>query len=199
MTDTQTYKRPVGLAIFLIVAGAIGWYAAFALTLEKFELLVNPEAIAGCDFSIVVQCTANLNSWQGSVLGFPNPLIGLGAWVAPIAVGVAVLAGARFDRWFWILFNVGVAGALSFVIWLISNSIFELGTLCPWCMVTWSVTIPLFWALTFRNLREGVFTQNERARSLGAEVYRWVPAVTLASYVVVAVIAQIRLDFISYI
>lgn len=199
MTDTQTYKRPVGLAIFLIVAGAIGWYAAFALTLEKFELLVNPEAIAGCDFSIVVQCTANLNSWQGSVLGFPNPLIGLGAWVAPIAVGVAVLAGARFDRWFWIVFNVGVAGALSFVIWLISNSIFELGTLCPWCMVTWSVTIPLFWALTFRNLREGVFTQNERARSLGAEVYRWVPAVTLASYVVVAVIAQIRLDFISYI
>ena len=199
MTDTQTYKRPVGLAIFLIVAGAIGWYAAFALTLEKFELLVNPEAIAGCDFSIVVQCTANLNSWQGSVLGFPNPLIGLGAWVAPIAVGVAVLAGARFDKWFWILFNVGVAGALSFVIWLISNSIFELGTLCPWCMVTWSVTIPLFWALTFRNLREGVFTQDERARSLGAEVYRWVPAVTLASYVVVAVIAQIRLDFISYI
>lgn len=199
MTDTQTYKRPVGLAIFLIVAGAIGWYAAFALTLEKFELLVNPEAIAGCDFSIVVQCTANLNSWQGSVLGFPNPLIGLGAWVAPIAVGVAVLAGARFDRWFWIVFNVGVAGALSFVIWLISNSIFELGTLCPWCMVTWSVTIPLFWALTFRNLREGVFTQNERARSLGAELYRWVPAVTLASYVVVAVIAQIRLDFISYI
>ena len=199
MTDTQTYKRPVGLAIFLIVAGAIGWYAAFALTLEKFELLVNPEAIAGCDFSIVVQCTANLNSWQGSVLGFPNPLIGLGAWVAPIAVGVAVLAGARFDRWFWIVFNVGVAGALSFVIWLISNSIFELGTLCPWCMVTWSVTIPLFWALTFRNLREGVFTQNERARSLGAEVYRWVPAVTLASYVVVAVIAQIRLDFITYI
>ncbi len=199
MTDTQTYKRPVGLAIFLIVAGAIGWYAAFALTLEKFELLVNPEAIAGCDFSIVVQCTANLNSWQGSVLGFPNPLIGLGAWVAPIAVGVAVLAGARFDRWFWILFNVGVAGALSFVIWLISNSIFELGTLCPWCMVTWSVTIPLFWALTFRNLREGVFTQSERARSLGAELYRWVPAVTLASYVVVAVIAQIRLDFISYI
>ena len=199
MTDTQTYKRPVGLAIFLIVAGAIGWYAAFALTLEKFELLVNPEAKAGCDFSIVVQCTANLNSWQGSVLGFPNPLIGLGAWVAPIAVGVAVLAGARFDRWFWILFNVGVAGALSFVIWLISNSIFELGTLCPWCMVTWSVTIPLFWALTFRNLREGVFTQNERARSLGAELYRWVPAVTLASYVVVAVIAQIRLDFISYI
>ena len=199
MTDTQTYKRPVGLAIFLIVAGAIGWYAAFALTLEKFELLVNPEANAGCDFSIVVQCTANLNSWQGSVLGFPNPLIGLGAWVAPIAVGVAVLAGARFDRWFWILFNVGVAGALSFVIWLISNSIFELGTLCPWCMVTWSVTIPLFWALTFRNLREGVFTQSERARSLGAELYRWVPAVTLASYVVVAVIAQIRLDFISYI
>jgi uncharacterized membrane protein len=198
VTDTQKQERPIGLAILFIIAGVIGWYAAFALTLEKFDLLTNPGTSAGCDFSIVVQCSANLNSWQGSVLGFPNPIIGLGAWIAPIAVGVALLAGARFDRWFWIAFNIGVVGALSFVVWLISNSIFELGTLCPWCLVTWSVTIPLFWALTFRNLREGVFTTNEKACSLGAELFKWVPAITVASYAIVLVIAQLRLDFISY-
>src|SRR5690606_32922238 len=134
-----------------------GWYASFALTIDKFLLLENPTADLDCNFSLLVQCGANLNSWQGAVFGFPNPLIGLGGFVAPIAVGVGLLAGARFARWFWIAFNVGVLGALAFVIWLIGQSIFVLGTLCPWCMLVWSVTIPMFWAVTLRNLAEGVY------------------------------------------
>ena len=74
--------------IVLILAGVVGWIAAFALTIEKFHALMNPDAGgASCDFSIVVQCTANLDSWQGSVFGFPNPILGLTGWVASIVVG----------------------------------------------------------------------------------------------------------------
>lgn len=198
MIENHIQRRPIALAIFFIVVGLIGWYAAFALTIEKIDLLLDPSAAAGCDFSIVVQCTANLLSWQGSLLGFPNPLIGLGAWAVPVAVGTALLAGARFDRWFWILFNAGSAVALAFVIWLISQSVFVLGTLCPWCMVTWSVTIPLFWALTLYNLREGRFTSNNRVRHIAGTLLGWAPAITVASYLIIAIIAQLRLDFISY-
>lgn len=190
-------KRPVVLAIFLIVAGVIGWTAAFALTVEKFVLLTDPTEALGCDFSVLVQCRANLESWQGSLFGFPNPIIGLAAWIAPIVVGVALLAGARFARWFWVLFNLGVVGALAFVIWLISQSVFVLGTLCPWCMVTWSVTIPLFWALTLYNLKAGNLPLPERGRRIAAALYGWIPAITLACYVVVAVIAQLRLDVLG--
>ncbi len=198
MIENDTQRRPVALAIFFIVVGLIGWYAAFALTIEKIDLLLDPNAAAGCDFSIVVQCKANLLSWQGAILGFPNPLIGLGAWAAPIAVGTALLAGARFDRWFWILFNAGSAAALAFVVWLISQSVFVLGTLCPWCMVTWSVAIPLFWVLTLYNLREGRFTANTRVREIAGTLLGWAPAIVMATYLTVAVIAQLRLDFISY-
>jgi uncharacterized membrane protein len=190
-------KRPVVLAIFLIVAGVVGWIAAFALTVEKFVLLTDPTEALGCDFSVLVQCRANLESWQGSLFGFPNPVIGLAAWIAPIVVGVALLAGARFARWFWVLFNLGVVGALAFVIWLISQSVFVLGTLCPWCMVTWSATIPLFWAVTLYNLREGNIPLGARVRRLGSALYGWVPAITLASYLVVALIAQLRLDVLG--
>ena len=34
MTDPVASRRPLSLAVVLIVAGAIGWYAAFALTLD---------------------------------------------------------------------------------------------------------------------------------------------------------------------
>ena len=197
MPETPVAKRPVALGIFFIVAGVIGWYAAFALTIEKFVTLTNPTEALGCDFSVLVQCRANLESWQGSLFGFPNPVIGLAAWIAPIVVGVALLSGARFARWFWVLFNLGVVAALAFVLWLISQSVFVLGTLCPWCMVTWSVTIPLFWALTLYNLREGNIPVPERARRVAGSLYSWVAVITLASYLVVAVVAQLRLDVLG--
>lgn len=186
--------RPTALAIWLIVAGVIGWYAAFSLTLERFHLLENPGANASCDFSLLVQCTANLEAWQGSVFGFPNPLIGLAAWVAPIVVGFAILAGARFARWFWLLFNLGMLGAFVFVCWLIGQSIFVLGTLCPWCMVTWVVTIPSFYAVTVQSLRNGAIPGGAAVRRAGDRLVTWVPLMAIVSYGIIVLLAQLRLD-----
>jgi uncharacterized membrane protein len=196
MTDTATEtRRPWIFSLFLIVTGALGWWAAFSLTLDKFAILADPDAALDCNFSILVQCGANLNSWQGEVFGFPNPLLGLGGFVAPIAVGVALLAGARFANWFWIAFNIGIAGALAFVIWLIGQSVYVLGTLCPWCMLVWLVTIPLFWVVTLGNAGAGVFGQ--RLTGAGKALMPWIVPITVACYLIVAVLAQLRLDVLG--
>ncbi len=195
MPHRTVESRPTALAIWLIVAGFIGWIAAFALTTEKFHALMNPDAGgATCDFSIVVQCTANLNSWQGSVFGFPNPLIGLTGWMAPIVVGAAVLAGARFARWFWWAFAAGITFAFGFVLWLIGQSIYVLGTLCPWCMVTWLVTIPTFYAVVVHLFRSGVVSDSPRVRAVGARLAPWVPLMAFVTYALVLLLAQLRLD-----
>lgn len=195
MTDAAASRRPLSLAIALIVTGAIGWYAAFALTLDKFAVLENPQADLDCNFSVLVQCGVNLGSWQGSLLGFPNPILGLGGFVAPIAVGVALLAGATFARWFWIVFNVGVLGAFAFILWLAYQSIFNLGTLCPWCMLTWAMVIPLFWTLTLANARAGRL--GEGLRPIGSRLYSWVPIITIVGYIIIAAVAQLRLDVLA--
>ena len=190
-------RTPWVFAIFLIVAGALGWIASFALTLDKFELLANPNASLECNISSLVQCGTNLNSPQGAVFGFPNSLLGLAGFVAPIAVGVGLLAGARFARWYWWLFNLGLAGALAFVIWLIIQSFWFLGVLCPWCALVWTVTIPLFLVVTIRNLAEGRFSTDERVRRVGSVLTTWVVPITVVCYLVIAVIAQVRLDILS--
>ena len=200
-TPTKTIassERLLGFAIFLIVASAIGLFAAFELTSEKIQVLINPERDVSCDFSLLVQCGKNMSSAQGSVFGFPNSLLGLIGWPVVMATGVGMLAGARFARWWWVAFNVAAAGALGFVIWLIHESIFELGTLCPWCMVTWTAVIPLFWVSTFWNLKHGVWSSHEKVQALGARLLSWSPTIAVASYLVVAVIAQIRLVWLSY-
>jgi uncharacterized membrane protein len=202
MSDTASSgtqnRSPVVLGILLVVLGALGLLAAFALTLEKFHALQFPGDRAACDFSLIVQCTVNLNSAQGAVLGFPNPIIGLLSWPVVITIGVALLARARFANWFWIGFNAGVVVALGFVIWLMYQSIHILATLCPWCMLTWAVVIPLFWIVTLGNLRDGRLTSNPGVRRFAAAAYGWIPLITLACYLIVAVIAQLRLDVIGH-
>lgn len=166
-----------------------------ALSVEKIEKLTSPDAGLSCDFSVLVQCSTNLESTQGAVLGVPNPFLGLIGFALVLCVGVAVLAAPRFARWFWALFNVGVAGAFALVVWLIGQSIYVLGTLCPWCLVVWVTMIPLFFFLTVRNLREGVF--GRRASRLGAVLWPWTTLVTFTAYLVIATLAQLRLNVLA--
>jgi len=194
--ETSTTKRPIPLAILFIVAGAIGLTAAFLLTQDKFHLLQNPNAQLSCNFSVLVGCSKNLTEWQGSVFGFPNPVLGLICWPVPITLGVSILAGARFPRWFWAAFNLAVLGAIVLVGWFIWQSVFSLYVLCPWCMVTWTVTIPTFWAITFYNLKSGNIPLPAGARRACARLYSWVPLITLLSYAFVAILAQVQVDWL---
>lgn len=190
--------RPVVLAILLVVGGLLGLLAAFELTLDKFQALVDVHAHLSCNFNLLVQCSKNLNSPEGSAFGFPNPIIGLVGFPATIYVGVSVLAGARFPRWFWAVFNAGLLFAIGFVVFLISVSIFRLGTLCPWCMLVWSVVIPMFVATSLHNLAQGNLGSARGLRRFGSALYGWTPLITLLAYVAVAVIAQLRLNVLAY-
>lgn len=196
MSQPQSHTRPTGLAIWLVIAGVIGWWAAFRLTVEKFAEYENPGTKAGCDFSVLVQCTANLDSPQGSAFGFANPIIGLTCWVAPIVVGMAILSHAKFAKWFWWLFWLGHVFAISFVGWLIYQSIFNLNTLCPWCLVTWSVTIPSFLAVTVHLLRSGVCPLPTAGRRVADRLMAYVPLMTIVCYGIIVLLAQVRLNAI---
>jgi len=197
VSATQPVQRPTGLAIFLVIAGAIGFAAAFALTLDKVHMLEDPNAQLSCNFSVLIGCSTNLASWQGALFGFPNPLIGLAAWSVVITIGMAILAGARFGRWFWLGLNVGVAGAMAFVIWLIFESIFVLDVLCPWCMVTWAVTIPAFLAVTLYNLKLGHIPASASVRRMAAGAYSWLFVITIACYIIFAIVAQVNMDVLN--
>ena len=197
MTDaTAPVRRPWAYAIFLIVFGAAGWWASFQLTLDKFLVLEDKNAALNCNISVLVSCGKNLDSWQGSAFGFPNPILGLGGFAAVIAVGVSLLAGARFARWYWGLFNLGVAGALAFVIWLIVQSAYFLGTLCPWCALVYVVMFPLFWVVTLRNAAHGVF--GRRLVTAGRVLLPYAGPIAVVCLIVVGLMFQFQLDVLHH-
>ena len=158
-------------------------------------LLKNPDYMPNCSVSVLVTCGPNMDSWQGSIFGFSNTIIGVTAFVAPIAVGVALLAGARFAPWFWWLYELGLLFGFGLILWLASQSIFMLSTLCPWCMVVWSVMIPLWWIGALRPHAVGDVPHTKRVQRAFAVLYSWSWVLILVTYVLIALVAQVQLDW----
>lgn len=149
-------STPVRLAWFYLVGGLIGLVMSVTLLVEKIELIKDPDYIPSCSLNPVMACGSVMKSWQAEVFGIPNPVIGIAAFGMVIAAGAALLAGARLARWFWWLFLVGTAFGAVFVTWLAYSSLYDIGMLCPYCMVVWSVTIPMFF-LTAAHVLRGFF------------------------------------------
>ena len=185
--------KPI-FAISQIVFGVIGWVAAFLLTLERIRVAGNPDASLICDISPFLSCKSVMLSEQASLLGFPNPLIGLAAFAAPVFVGAASLAGATFRKWFWALYQLGITLGMIFVLWLFTQSVYDIGSLCIYCMVAWSAMIPLFWSVTGFTLSQGVF--GDAPRKSGRAIYDWSWAFTLFTYL--AFVLGIVIQFFDY-
>ena len=189
--------RPRAYGIVLVVAGLAGLLAAYNLSVDKVTAILFPDTKLNCSFSILVSCGDNLKSWQGSLFGFPNPLIGLGGFAVVLLVGIAVLAGVRYPRWWWIAFGIGVIGALAFITFLIYSSVFVIATLCVWCATVWVVTIPTFWLTLLGNLKNGYFRVGPRATKFFASAYTWTPLLTLACYLVIFLLFQLYLNLLQ--
>jgi uncharacterized membrane protein len=159
--------------LVLLVGGLVGLAAAFDLTYERIASLIDPDHVISCDFNPVLSCGTVMNTWQASVFGFPNPIIGLAAFPLVIFMGVLWLSKVELPRWIALAFNFGALGGLAFVSWLIFQSVYRIGVLCPWCMAVWTVVLPIFWFTTIRNLRTGAIPVDDDWRDPVDDVLRF--------------------------
>ncbi|MFC1434169.1 vitamin K epoxide reductase family protein [Streptacidiphilus sp. N1-3] len=142
----------VAYAWLLVVAGGVGLAAAVTLTLEKIRLLEHPGYIPSCNINPIISCGSVMRTAQASAFGFPNSLLGVGAFAVVVTIGVVALTGARLPRWFWLGLQAGVLFAVGFVHWLIFQTLYRIGAVCPYCIAVWAAVIPLFWYTTLHNL-----------------------------------------------
>ena len=170
------------LAIGLAAGGLIGFLASAVLLIERIKLAQDDSYVPSCSINPILSCGSVMETAQASLLGFPNPIIGVAAFPVVVTTGVVVLAGARLPRWYWLGLQVGVTAALGLVAWLAFQSIYRIGALCPYCMIVWSVVIPIFWYVTLRNLFAGALGEHSR-QSRGAIVLReWHGPLLLAPF-----------------
>ncbi|MEU2183220.1 vitamin K epoxide reductase family protein [Streptomyces thermolilacinus] len=154
--DSRTIGASRAFAWMLVVTGAAGLLAAWVITLDKFKILEDPNYVPGCSINPIIACGSIMKSDQASVFGFPNPMLGLVTYGMVIAIGVGLLAGARYRRWYWLGLNAGTLFGVGFCVWLMIQSLYEINALCLWCCLAWVATIIMFWYVTSHNVRNGV-------------------------------------------
>lgn len=180
------------LAAGLVVGGLTGLLASAVLLIERIRLAQDSDYVPSCSINPIISCGSVMESAQASLLGFPNPIIGVAAFPVVVATGAALLAGGRLARWYWLGLQAGVSAALALVMWLAFQSLYRIGALCPYCMVVWAVVIPLFWYVTLHNLKSGTLGE-AAASSRATDVARaWHAPLLLAAYLLVLALITIR-------
>lgn len=172
--DLESAEVPAGQsgvrrssAIGVLIAGVLGLAAAATLTVEKIEILIDPSYIPSCSLNPVLSCGSVMTTPQASVFGFPNSLLGIIAFTVVLVTGVLAVARVNLPRWYWTGLTVGTALGAVFVHWLIFQSLYRIGALCPYCMVVWAVTIPLLVIVASIALRADTGT------GVAGALYQW--------------------------
>ncbi len=179
----MTLNQSIGY--ILAICGIIGFFAAFILTVEKIELIKNPSYVPSCSISPLLSCGSVMKTPEASVFGFANSLIGVMGFTVVATIGMAIIAGAKFKRWFWLGLQVGTIFGIGFVHWLIYQSVFDIGKLCPYCIVVWSVMIPIFVYTTLYNLRFGNITVPAKLKSVNAFAQRHHGDIVIVWYLII--------------
>ena len=143
-----------GLALVLSV---IGFAASAVLVAERLAIFADAGHRTSCDINTWLSCGTVMRTPQAEAFGFPNPLIGIVAYPVVVAICLAVLAGARFAAWYWLLVWGGVLAGSLFTLWLWWQTTFVINALCLYCMVVWCMQTLLLAHTTARNARAGLW------------------------------------------
>ncbi len=178
---------PRASAVWVLIAGIAGLAASLTLTIEKIELLINPDYVPTCSINPVLSCGSVMITPQASVFGFPNPLIGIVAFSVVLVSGVLAVANVSLPRWYWAGLATGTLAGAAFVHWLIFQSLYRIGALCPYCMVVWAVTIPLLVVAASIALKP-----QHSGSSLVRGVYNWRWSVVALWFAAVVLMILVR-------
>ena len=184
--QTRSYRQT---AWILVVCGLIGLVAAIELIIQKISVLSDPDFIPNCDINPVLSCGSVINTEQASLFGFPNPVLGVIGFTVVIMFGALLFTGLELPRSMWLGLNIGALAGMTFVVWLVIQSLYVIGALCPWCMVVWAITIPIFWQVTTDNLASGRLNLGKSLSEVIVAL-KWI--LVAASYLIIMALIFVR-------
>ena len=185
----EDLKKQNLAAFVMLVGSGLGLLASFVLSIESLELAKNSHAVLSCDFSSALSCSAVANHWSAAILGFPNSFIGVMTLPVMVTIAVALLAGAKFPKWFMQAAQAGAVIGMIFAIWMFYMSYVEIGVLCPWCLTLDVGMLLIFGGMTRYNILTGVIA-GKKLKKFAQNDYDIVLLVTIIALAVVMILTK---------
>ena len=180
---------PRELSLVMLVAGLIGMYASLSLIQAEKQLLRDPLGSLSCDINPLIGCGKFLNSPVNAVFfGVSNAVFGLAFFAGVTALGLVLASGGRFGRWLWAAVDLALVGAPAWIMWFQWTSFTVERSLCPYCLLTWAVTIPLVVNVLARSAQAGHFPCPPGVRRVLVRGRWYIVAVVYTALVLFAVV-----------
>lgn len=157
LSSVRLFARRHVYAILLFISGAVGLLASLILTLDKIEILKNPDFIPACSINPVLTCTSAMSSVQSETFGIPNSIIGIILFTALLVVSGLLFFGVKYSKPILASMLVASIAGFIFTTYLILQSVLVLHIICPWCFTVWIVS-PIILFATYRLYRKMVAT-----------------------------------------
>lgn len=176
----------------MLLSSAASLWASFVLSIEAVVLAGDPAADLGCNINAVISCGTVGSAWQSSLLGFPNAFLGLIAEPVVITIAVASLGGVKFPRWFMFGAQIVYLIGFLFAYWLFHQAMFEIGALCPWCMLVTVATTLVWFEMTRINvLQDNLYLPRRVQSVLESAVRAGMDVVVGVSWMLLMVLAVV--------
>lgn len=170
--ETKKLTFTKALPWILIISGVVGLICSFVLTHDEMQIAKNANYIPNCNLNPVIACGSVMKSSQAHLFALPNPWIGLATFSVMVTVGAALLASAKFKKWFWLGLQTGVTLGTIFAYWLLWESVYRIHALCPYCLTVDVFVTITFWYTTLYNLQAGHLGKSAKASKLSRFIVR---------------------------
>ena len=176
----------------MLLFATLSLVASFVLSYDALVLAADPNADLSCSLNSILDCAKVGVTWQAKVFGFPNAFLGMISEPVVMTIAVASLWKTRFPRWFMFTANAIYLLGVIFAYWLLFQSTFVIGALCPWCILVTVSTTFVFWSMTQWNiLEENLYLSPKwQARALAFHRGGWM-TITLMAWLALVVLIEI--------
>lgn len=177
----------------VLIFSILGLAASFILTIEAFAIAKDANANLACDINSVFNCGSVMKTGKAESFGFPNPILGVIGYTAMVTLAIVHLVEKKLSMKlvYMMLFGAGLAFIFSY--WLIYSSVFEIGILCIFCIISCISATNIFFALLVYCIKNTNFTNPiglKLQQSINAGWF--IPLITLW-YVLIVTISYLQM------
>ena len=123
-------------SILLLFFSITGFGAAFIISFEKYLILKNPLYTPGCSINAWIDCGKVMGSQYATMFGFPNSWLGMIGWPMAWLTVLYLLTHKQLSKPFMLIaMSLTLPAVIISYIWTYL-AFFEIGAICPWCIVS---------------------------------------------------------------
>jgi uncharacterized membrane protein len=163
----------------ITIGAAVGFTASFLQMLEKITLLKNAHAVLTCNFNSTFNCSNILNAHQSSVFGFPNSLLCISFFAITLSAGLVGWIGGSINSKLRFVYEAVALFFVGFGFWYFWQCIFNLGSLCIYCLFCYGGVLAIngaWFRLNYKELPLGKNSRKlvDRAVVKGSDIFVWI-------------------------